>query len=148
MAQDVRQYECIIFGASGYTGKYTAEHIATHFPTDFKWAIAGRSDAKLNFFAEELRVLNPDREQPRVEVAQLNKGDLVELAKKTQVLISTVGPYHRHGAAAFEACAEVGTHYLDCTGEVAWVYDMVKKYEGMSHAKEGLVYCGWYRCQA
>lgn len=97
-----------------------------------KWAIAGRSESKLKTIAEELRQINPDRHQPAIEIAQLTKADLVKLAKTTKVLISTVGPYHKYGSAAFEACAETGTHYLDCTGEVPWVYDMIEKYESLA----------------
>ncbi|KAF1822218.1 uncharacterized protein K489DRAFT_320197 [Dissoconium aciculare CBS 342.82] len=128
MSQFDRQYECVVFGATGYTGKYTAEHIASSLPTDFKWAVAGRSEQKLKGLAEELKAINPDRTQPAIEIAQVNKADLIQLAKKTKVLISTVGPYHKYGTAAVAACAETGTHYVDCTGEVPWVYDMVNKY--------------------
>lgn len=49
---------------TGYTGKYTAEHITEHLPTDLKWAIAGRSQGKLEKLAAELKGLNPDRRQP------------------------------------------------------------------------------------
>jgi len=51
------------------------------------------------------------------------------LAKKTRLIISTVGPYGLYGEHAFKACAENGTHYLDVTGEVPFVADMIKKYE-------------------
>lgn len=51
------------------------------------------------------------------------------MAKKTTVLIATVGPYAFHGEHAFRACAENGTHYLDVTGEVPYVAEMIKKYE-------------------
>lgn len=128
MATQERQYECVVFGATGYTGKYTVEHIATHLPTDFKWAVAGRSENKLKNLVNEIKGLNADRLQPGIEVAQLDKTDLVNLAKKTKVLITTVGPYHKYGTTVFEACAETGTHYLDVTGEVPWVYDMIEKY--------------------
>jgi short subunit dehydrogenase-like uncharacterized protein len=128
MADDSRQYECIVFGASGYTGKYTAEHIATYLPTDFKWAVAGRSQEKLKRLVDEIKPLNADRLQPGIEIAQLEKNDLVNLAKKTKVLITTVGPYHQYGTVVVEACAETGTHYLDVTGEVPWVYDIIQKY--------------------
>ena len=127
-----RQYECVVFGATGYTGKYAAEHITAHFPTDFAWAIAGRSEGKLRSLSEELRSINSDRDPPAIEVAELNLDDLVKLAKKTKVLISTVGPYNLYGTAAFEACAKTGTHYLDCTGEIPWVYDMVQKYHDLA----------------
>jgi short subunit dehydrogenase-like uncharacterized protein len=122
MSQGQRKYEIVVFGATGYTGKYTAEHLTTHAPTDLKWAIAGRSENKLKAIADETRALNPDRVAPAIEIAQLNKEDLVKLAQTTKVLISTVGPYHKYGTIAFEACAETGTHYVDCTGEVSCLH--------------------------
>lgn len=51
------------------------------------------------------------------------------LAKKTFVMITTVGPYSVHGEHAVKACVEAGTHYFDVTGETPWVYKMIKKYE-------------------
>lgn len=64
-----------------------------------------------------------------IEVCNLNDRELDALAKKTTVLIATVGPYAVYGEHAFKACAENGTHYLDCTGEVPFVAKMIKKYE-------------------
>lgn len=124
-----RQYEAVVFGATGYTGTYTAEHITTNLPTDFEWAIAGRSEAKLQQLAEELRKLNPNRKQPKIEIATLDKDSLQRLAEKTKVFISTVGPYHKYGTPVVAACAATGTHYLDVTGETPWVYDMVQKFD-------------------
>ncbi len=59
-----RQYDIVVFGATGYTGKLTAEHIATNLPTDVKWALAGRTTSKLEAVAVECKDLNPDRVQP------------------------------------------------------------------------------------
>jgi len=120
MSQTERKYECVVLGATGYTGKYTAEHIATQLPTDFRWALAGRSESKLRQLATELKSIDPDRLQPSIEVATLEKAELVKLAQSAKVLVSTVGPYHKYGSIVFEACAETGTHYLDVTGEVPW----------------------------
>jgi short subunit dehydrogenase-like uncharacterized protein len=64
-----------------------------------------------------------------IEICELNDANLSALAKKTKLLISTVGPYALYGEHAFKACAENGTHYLDVTGEVAFTLDMIKKYE-------------------
>lgn len=123
-----RKYEIVVLGATGYTGKYTAEHITTNLPTDLKWAIAGRSESKLRQLLPDLKAINADRPEPAIEIASLQKEDLLNLAKKTKVLITTIGPYHKYGTAVFEACAESGTHYLDVTGEVPWVFDMIQKY--------------------
>ncbi|TVY82175.1 putative trans-acting enoyl reductase [Lachnellula suecica] len=124
-----RAYDLVVFGATGYTGKLTAEYIATKLPTDLKWAIAGRSRSKLEAVAAECKTLNPDRIQPEIEVATLDHAELNALTKKTTLLIATIGPYCLHGEHAVKACAENGTHYLDVTGEVMWVSDMIKKYE-------------------
>lgn len=59
-----RKYELILLGATGHTGKLTAEHLAQHAPTDLRWALGGRSEAKLNNLAADLKRLNPDRTQP------------------------------------------------------------------------------------
>ena len=59
-----RPYELIVFGATGFTGKYTCEHIVSQLPTDLKWAVAGRSASKLQGLVEELKSLNPDRLAP------------------------------------------------------------------------------------
>ncbi|KAJ9137319.1 Trans-acting enoyl reductase [Pleurostoma richardsiae] len=135
-----RQYDIVLFGATGYTGKFAAEHITTHLPTDLKWAIAGRSRSKLEKVAAELQRLDPDRRQPDIEVCDLNSADLSSLAAKTFILMTTVGPYGMYGEHAFKACAERGTHYLDVTGEVPYVARMIKKYEVVARANGSLMF--------
>ena len=64
MLPNEKQYELIVLGATGHTGKLCAEHIATSLPTSLKWAVAGRSRSKLSSLAAELQTLNADRVQP------------------------------------------------------------------------------------
>lgn len=132
MATNDRHYELILFGATGYTGRLTAEHIATHLPSDLRWAVSGRSSAKLEALVGEIKSLNPDRSQPAIEIAQLNEHDLDALAKKTKLLISVVGPYSLYGEPVVAACAQNGTHYLDVTGETPWVYDIIQRYHSVA----------------
>jgi len=139
MANEDRQYELILFGSTGYTGKLTAEHIAKNLPTDLKWAVAGRNHQKLSAVVDSIKSLNADRIPPKVEVAELTPSDLDALAKKTRLLISTVGPYHLYGTPVVEACAKNGTHYVDCTGEVPWVYDIIKKYHKIAQSTGAIV---------
>jgi len=136
-----RQYDLVVLGASGYTGQLTAEHIVTHLPTNLKWAVAGRSLNKLQAVVEQCKQLNADREAPVVELADTNNEEqLVELAKKTHILITTVGPYCIYGEKVVKVCAETGTHYLDCTGEFPWVRSMIKKYEKSAQASGALLF--------
>lgn len=105
-----------------------AEFITTQYPTNTKWAVAGRSAQKLEETVKACRSINPDRDPPQIEVCGLNDAELAVLAAKTFSLITTVGPYAKYGEHAFKACAEAGTHYVDCTGEAAWHAVMINKY--------------------
>lgn len=111
-----------------------AEHITTHFPTDLKWAVAGRSAEKLQDVVRKCKTLNPDRKSPEIEICNLNDADLAALAKKTFAIVTTVGPYAKYGEYAFKACAEAGTHYFDATGECVWHQTMIRKYEASAKA--------------
>jgi len=64
MAQQDRQYELILLGATGYTGALVAEWVTTHLPDDLQWAVAGRNAKKLQSVVDNLVKLRPDRKQP------------------------------------------------------------------------------------
>lgn len=59
-----KDFDLILLGPTGYTGKLTVEHIVKNFPTNLKWALAGRSLQKVEGVAKELKTLNPDRADP------------------------------------------------------------------------------------
>ena len=54
-------------------------------------------------------------------------------------MIATVGPYSTYGEPVVEACVATGTHYLDVTGEVPWVLDMIRKYHKVARANGAIV---------
>ena len=62
--QGDRDYDIVLVGATGYTGELTARAIAEQLPTNLKWAIAGRSEAKLEKLAAKLKSSFPDRLEP------------------------------------------------------------------------------------
>jgi len=59
-----REYELVLLGATGYTGKLCAEYITNRVPTDIRWAIAGRSSSKLTDLCQLLKSCDPDRPEP------------------------------------------------------------------------------------
>jgi short subunit dehydrogenase-like uncharacterized protein len=125
-----RQYDIILLGATGYTGKLTAEYITANLPTNIKWAVAGRNQSKLSSLVNELKSLNTTRSTPDViAVANLTTPDLTPVVKKTKVLLNAVGPYYLYSTPVVEACAQQGTHYLDVSGETPWVRDIIVKFE-------------------
>lgn len=64
MAKDHREYDIVLVGATGYTGMLTAESIVRQLPANLRWAVAGRSQTKLESLAQRLKDLQPDRVQP------------------------------------------------------------------------------------
>lgn len=62
--QSLRQYDLVLYGATGYTGKLTAEYIVKHLPSEFKWAVSGRSSKKLSALVDKLRELDLNRVAP------------------------------------------------------------------------------------
>ena len=138
-ASTSRQYELILYGATGYTGALTAQYITKNLPSDVRWAIAGRSQSKLETLSSSLRALNPDRLPHSIETLQHTKDELKSLVSKTCVLITTVGPFHRYGSLVMEACASTGTHYVDSTGETPWVYEAVHKYHALAKEKGAIM---------
>lgn len=137
--QNDRRYELILHGATGYTGKLVAEWISTQLPGDLQWAISGRSAKKLQGVIDELRKLDANRRLPEVETCELQADQLNTLVKKTKLVINTVGPFMHYGEPVLSACVSNGTHYLDCTGETPWVYDMVKKYDAEAKASKSII---------
>jgi len=92
--------------------------------------VAGRNQSKLQGLVDELKSLNSTRASPDVvTVADLASPEMTTLAKKTKVLLNTVGPYHLYSTPVVEACAKSGTHYVDVTGETPWVKEIIVKYE-------------------
>tara|TARA_R110002003_G_scaffold116_28_gene10312 strand:- start:10145 stop:11257 length:1113 start_codon:yes stop_codon:yes gene_type:complete len=74
-----------------------------------------------------------------IETCELKKDQLELLAKKTTLIISTVGPFMFYGEPVLAACANNGTHYLDSTGEVPWVYDMIAKYDALAKQNRSII---------
>lgn len=105
----------IVFGATGYTGGLTAEVLARHRDLDAEVVLAGRNLEKLT---ELVRGLYP-KTKFAVEIADVSDPDSVRalVTSPDDVLISTVGPFHRWGRPAVDAAIEAGCTYVDSTGE-------------------------------
>jgi len=124
-----REFDVIVQGATGFTGRLTAEYLARRHGVDgpLRWAIAGRNAKKLEevrsglarevgFEAGELPTVVGDAGEPR---------DMQSLAERTRAVCTTVGPYAKYGTSLVEACVDRHTHYCDLTGEVQWIRKMI-----------------------
>jgi short subunit dehydrogenase-like uncharacterized protein len=112
--------DIVLFGATGFTGGLVAEYLARRSDHGARWAIAGRSAAKLAAVRDTLGV-----DVPTLVVDGQDAAALRAMCERTRVVISTVGPYQLHGSALIAACAATGTAYVDLCGEPAWMRQMI-----------------------
>ena len=108
--------DILLFGATGYTGRLTAQALARRGAS---FAIAGRNRARL----EELSAASGG---PEVRVASVGDTDaLVAALSDAKVLITCVGPFVELGETAVEAALRAGVHYIDSTGEGTFIGDLI-----------------------
>jgi short subunit dehydrogenase-like uncharacterized protein len=120
-----REYDIVLYGATGFVGKLTAQYLA-RAGGNARIALAGRSADRLKAVRETLGeaaqswpVLTADASAPKT---------LDAMAAQTQVVVTTVGPYTRYGLPLVAACAAAGTDYADLTGEPPFVRDSIDLY--------------------
>jgi short subunit dehydrogenase-like uncharacterized protein len=124
-----REYEIVLFGATGFTGRLTAEYLADNAPQETRWAVAGRDRAKLEALRASLAERNPAHQELPLLMADVSDpGSMTALARSTMVVITTVGPYTAHGEPLVAACAAAGTDYVDLAGEPEFVDRMWLSY--------------------
>ncbi len=120
-----REFDIVIYGATGFVGKLTAEYLAKA-GGGARIALAGRSPDKLT----EVRATLGEAAQswPIIEADASSPASLQAMAERTQVVITTVGPYSRYGLPLVAACSAAGTDYADLTGEAMFVRRSIDDY--------------------
>ncbi|QQS45537.1 MAG: saccharopine dehydrogenase NADP-binding domain-containing protein [Acidobacteriota bacterium] len=139
-----RDYDVVLYGASGFTGRQTVEYFAAHTaPGEVRWAVAGRNREKL----EEVKARIGERVGD-IDVLVADSGDQAAvdaIVSRTRVLLTTAGPYAKYGTPIVDACVRFKTHYVDITGETTWVRDLIDRYHEKA-AAEGtriIPFCGF-----
>ncbi|MFG6095345.1 saccharopine dehydrogenase NADP-binding domain-containing protein [Leptothoe sp. ISB3NOV94-8A] len=140
MAYQTPQYNLVVFGATGFVGRilcqYLLKQVGVH--GSVKWAIAGRSQAKLNALVSDLGANG----LPQIIADVSDEASLRHMCDQTQVVISTVGPYALYGEPLVKVCAETGTDYCDLTGEPQWIRQMSQRYSATAEQSGArIVHC-------
>ena len=127
-----REFDVVVFGASGYTGKLVAEYIQSEYGENgsVKWAIAGRNREQLEGIRAELGCADLSI----LEVDSNDQDSLNEMTSSTKCVLTTVGPYQLYGSNLVQSCAKNGTDYVDLTGEPGWMYEMINAHKETAQA--------------
>lgn len=140
-----KEFDAIVFGASGFTGQFVVEEMAISMEMDslykrdnLRWAIAGRNREKLSNVLKQVAEqtkLNWCNQVPIIEADVSDYKSLVDMCSKTRLIISAVGPYRFFGEPVVKACIEAGCDYVDISGEPQFLEGMQLKYHNEAKSK-------------
>ena len=120
----------VLFGATGYTGRLTAEALAA---AGAEPLLAGRDRARLETLAGRLGGL------PVAEADTARPDSVRDLVGPGDVLVSTVGPFLTRGEPAVSAAVGAGAAYLDATGEPPFLRRVFEHHGPRAAGRCGLV---------
>jgi short subunit dehydrogenase-like uncharacterized protein len=122
------EFDVIVYGATGYTGKLVAEHLSRTYGTggEVKWAMAGRDGNKLATVRDEIGAAAAT---PLVVADGDDDSALRTMCERARCIVTTVGPYQLYGSKLVAACATTGTDYLNLSGEANWMRAMIDAHD-------------------
>ncbi len=114
-----RDFDLVLYGATGFTGRQAAAYLKANAPRDLRWAIAGRDHAKLAALRVDVPILLADATDP---------AKIDAMVAQTRVLATTAGPFKLYGDPLVGACVRLGVNYADISGETARIRDLIDRY--------------------
>jgi short subunit dehydrogenase-like uncharacterized protein len=139
-----RDYDVVLYGASGFTGRQTVRYFAENAPPGkVRWAIAGRNREKLEAVKRQVGGVAKDVD---ILVADSRDQTAVDaIVSRTRVMLTTAGPFALYGSAIVDACVRFKTHCVDITGETTWVRDLIDRYHNRAAADGTRIipFCGF-----
>ena len=138
------EFDIIVYGATGFTGRLVAEYLAAKYGVggSVKWAMAGRSLAKLEEVRDEI---GAPKDTPLIVADASDPASLLAMVGRARAILTTVGPYQLYGSDLAAACAAAGTDYLDLSGEPNWMAEMIEAHDAAAKASGAriLFSCGF-----
>jgi short subunit dehydrogenase-like uncharacterized protein len=127
-----RDYDILLYGAGGFTGRQTVAYFAAHAPPPLRWAIAGPRRHTLEAaraaagapLADADLIVAPSQDQAAVDAA----------VSRAKIVLSTAGPFALYGTPIVDACVRFATDYVDITGETPWMREIASRYHGPAAA--------------
>jgi len=128
----VRDYDVLLYGAGGFTGRQTVAYFAAHAPPGLRWAIAGHRRSTLE--AARQAAAAQLRDADLIVAASQDQAAVDAAVSRTRVVLSTAGPFALYGTPIVDACVRFRTHYVDITGESPWMREMAARYHEPARA--------------
>ena len=122
---DLKNFDFIIFGATGFTGKLVVEYALENYSnSEISWAIAGRNNEKLQDLKNEM---NLSEEIQIFKVDGDDQDSIDNMINQTKCVLTTVGPYQLYGEKLIRSCVRSGTDYVDLCGEPGFMHKIINE---------------------
>lgn len=143
-----------VYGATSFVAKHILRYLLDVIASTEKEegsmqiTLAGRNKGRLEAVKKNFEPTHPKAFESIKDIVVADGSDLdslKEMAKRTKVVINCVGPYSKYSSLVVAACAEMGTDYVDITGEAYWVAKMREKYGTLAKASGARIIslCGY-----
>ena len=114
-----REFDLVLYGATGATGRQAAKYLDGCKPDGLRWAVAGRNQSRLDALGLKVPTLVADSQDAR---------QIDELVARTRLVLNMAGPFRRYGDPVVDGCIRQGTHYCDISGETARIRDLIDRH--------------------
>lgn len=115
-----------MFGATGFVGRLLARYLARTAPSGLRVGLAGRNIEALQSVRAGLQ--GDATAWPLLEADSRDAASLTALARSARVVVTTAGPYRRHGMGLVAACCAEQSDYADLTGEVLFMRESAERF--------------------
>ena len=151
-----KDFDIILFGATGFTGKLTIEHFISKSYNNLRLGVCARASSieKLQSVVDATaKAYNKDLERwnlPTVLEADLicktveQEAKLRAIVKRCRVVLTSAGPFEKYGQTLVKICAEEGVHYADITGETDFFRKMISEHDKVARKNGAIIisHCG------
>ncbi len=122
---DSKNFDFVIFGATGFTGKLVVEYALENYSnSEISWAIAGRNTEKLQDLKNKM---NLPEEIQIFKVDGDDQDSIDKMINQTKCVLTTVGPYQLYGEKLIRSCIRSGTDYVDLCGEPGFMHKIINE---------------------
>lgn len=127
-----RDYDVLLYGAGGFTGRQTVAYFTAHAPPGLRWAIAGPRRHTLE--ASRAAARAPLEDDDLIVAPSEDHAAIDGVVCRSRIVLSTAGPFARYGTPVVDACVRFGTQYVDITGETPWMREIAARYHDRAAA--------------
>lgn len=128
------KHPVVVYGASGYTGMLIMDWLIDQ---NIPFTAVARNAGRVKEMMAQ-RVVRLESAEYEIIEAEHNVDALVSAFRGAKVVCATVGPFVNSGIVTVEAALKAGCHYLDTTGEQAFIREARDKF-GDLYRQAGLL---------